>query len=125
MEIHNRSAPHAASYSAHLLRDRSAQLHRDARTREHVNPQPLRIAQSIILALDLREHDFSKRSLCLPFFNSYIPSAPRLPVLDAAASEQVVSLVVACLLLLLCENYDRSGPFLVYHVLALRAISRD
>jgi len=34
------------------------QLHFDARTSQDVNPEPLRIAEPIILRLDFGEHDF-------------------------------------------------------------------
>lgn len=42
----------------HLLRDGMTQLHLDTRTCKSMYPQPLRIAESVILGLDFREHDF-------------------------------------------------------------------
>lgn len=41
----------------HLLRNRIAQLHPHPSPAQHIDPQPLRIAQPIVLALHLREHD--------------------------------------------------------------------
>lgn len=46
------------SKDPNLPRNSIAQLHRDSRPCQDMYPQSLRIAQSIVLGLDLCEHDF-------------------------------------------------------------------